>query len=104
MVNIDLLVTQATYLQSRNLIDPLTNVENDKVFIFHGSEDDIIKPGKCSYENRERYVSSFKLFVFHLFEESGRNVEEMYTRFKAKIETEYLIPAQHGWVSISKKE
>lgn len=44
-----------------------------------------------------------RLFLkFHnrmtLFEASGRNVQAMYNNYGAVIQTEFSIPAEHGWV------
>jgi len=72
-VNVNFLITQVNGLAVSNLIDPVANVRGDRVFIFHGSQDSTVLPA------------------------SGRNVQTMYNNYGAQIQTEFSIPAEHGW-------
>lgn len=44
-VNVNFLITQANTLAATNLIDPVGNIRDDRVFIFHGTQDSTILPG-----------------------------------------------------------
>lgn len=72
-INVNTLISQANTHASNNMIDPLSNLRGDRVFIFHGTIDNVVLPG------------------------SGRNVEQMYNHFGAEIRSEFSIPAQHGY-------
>jgi len=72
-VNVNFLITQVNGLAASNLIDPVANIQGDRVFIFHGTQDSTVLPA------------------------SGRNVQTMYNSYGAQIQTEFSIPAEHGW-------
>ncbi len=96
-VNVTNLIEQVNGLAARDLIDPVDNVKGDKVFIYHGTKDTAILP--CIFI---RYFRKQKSIFSHStkisFKESGKNVETMYTYYGADIETEFTIPAPHGFV------
>lgn len=44
-VNVNFLITQTNGLAASNFIDPVANIQNDRVFIFHGTQDSTVLPG-----------------------------------------------------------
>lgn len=44
-VNVTFLITQVNLLAAYDLIDPVANIQGDKVFIFHGQKDTAVFPG-----------------------------------------------------------
>lgn len=75
-VNVTYLITIVNRLANYGLIDPVANIRDDKVYIFHGQNDVAVYP------------------------ESGQNVLNMYTNYGADIQTEFSFNVGHGFPSI----
>ncbi|XP_037051803.1 uncharacterized protein LOC119085492 [Bradysia coprophila] len=75
-VNVTFLITQVNLLSAYGLIDPVANIQGDKVFIFDGQKDTTVFP------------------------ESGRNVEAMYVNYSADIKTEFSVNVGHVFPTI----
>ncbi|XP_040201481.1 uncharacterized protein LOC120932811 isoform X2 [Rana temporaria] len=73
-INMNNLFSKAESYASSSLIDPLSNLQNDKVFIFSGTKDSVVAPGVVKRQ------------------------EEFYRRYTnaENIKTVYDIVAQHG--------
>ncbi|MEE6478125.1 hypothetical protein FKM82_011749 [Ascaphus truei] len=74
-INVNSLKTYTQTYANSGLIDPVSNLANDKVFIFAGSRDTVVVPGV------------------------GKKLEEYYTSYVTSpggIKTVYDVPAQHG--------
>ncbi|XP_072255048.1 poly(3-hydroxybutyrate) depolymerase-like [Pyxicephalus adspersus] len=73
-INVDSLVSKTQSYVTSALIDPVSNLANDKVFIFSGTRDSVVVPGVVKKQ------------------------EEYYLKYTnpANIKTVYDVPAEHG--------
>ena len=47
LVNVPFLISEANTLAGSGLIDSTAGVNGDRVYIFHGTEDSVVKPGSA---------------------------------------------------------
>ena len=52
LTHVKKLVDKTREYERKGYIDPTKNMKNSKVFIFHGTNDSVIRPGKFEYSNK----------------------------------------------------
>jgi poly(3-hydroxybutyrate) depolymerase len=73
LINVDKLIEGTNALAQNNQIDDPANLASERVWIFHGTKDTTVYP------------------------ESGRKVEEFYTKYGSEVKSVFEIPAAHGF-------
>jgi poly(3-hydroxybutyrate) depolymerase len=72
LVNVPFLIQEAENLAATGSIDPISNVQGSRVWVYHGSEDSVVLPA------------------------SGPNVRDVYSEFGANVQTVFNIASQHA--------
>ncbi len=64
-VNVTFLITQVNQLAAYNLIDPISNIRGDRVFIFQGQTDTTVFPGiNKDTMSSEKYALSLNKNIY----------------------------------------
>ena len=71
-------------------IDDTDNIKGDKVFLYSGTKDTVVNPGKD--------VNTWRYNVFTLYIGVMKKLEQFYQDLGADIETEFTIPSEHSLV------
>jgi len=64
-------------LRRKNLIDPVSNIKDSRVYLFSGKIDSVVHTGVV------------------------KHAEDFYNNYDAKVTTEYSLNAQHTWPTVS---
>ena len=87
-------LVKITYSTALSLtIDSPSNMKNDRVYLFSGSQDTVVKQGMCVYALHV-HLNSYVIWIGVM-----KKLLQYYSHFTANLETQFSVPSEHAMVS-----
>jgi hypothetical protein len=96
IVSLPSIYTQVSSYASSGLIDPVSNLKDDKVYIYHGLLDVVVSAGGLFLPDKT--IMMFKYFKTINYLVPAKKNEDFYNNYMpaSQIKTVYTVPSVHG--------